>query len=259
MSQLIDKLNRISEGAPQPMGFRAAQLASPKLRMLLVASLSELKTNNLADYVAGADGVLLSVSPSSAAKALREASQAVPDIPWGAWLGDSGQTEIDEIVKAGCDFVVFAEANTPLVIPTGNAVGRILEVEASLSDGLLRAVDDLLVDAVLTTGEPKEDWPLTWRHLMFFQRFANLLTKPFLVSIPSSVTASELEALCQTGVDGVIIKVETGQPPGRIGELHRAIDKLASPPQRKRGKAEPLLPHIRPEPETLSEEEEEEE
>ena len=64
MSQLIDKLNRVSKTAPQSMGFRTVQPASPKSPMLLIASLTytEEKANDMADYVAGADAMLLNIA-----------------------------------------------------------------------------------------------------------------------------------------------------------------------------------------------------
>jgi hypothetical protein len=226
------------------MGFTVIQLASPKPKLLLIASSTQLNVDGWADYVAGADGGLLHIHHSSEAKALQEISQTISDIPWGVWLRDSGQPEIKQIMKAGCDFVVFPAAKTSLAIFQNEAVGRILEIEASLSDGLLRTIDELPVDAVLIAGELREDYFLTWHHRMLFQHFTNLLNKPLLVSIPSNVTANELQALWEAGVDGVIVEVEVGQPVGRVSKLRQAIDKLTFPSQRKRRKTEALLPRI---------------
>jgi len=259
MSQLIDKLNRVSQTVPQPMGFRTAQAATPKPKLLLIASLTQVNVDRLDDYVAGADGVLLPISQSSEAKAIQEVSRLVPDIPWGVWLRDSDQHQIEQIAKAGCDFVVFPAAKTPLAILENDAVGKILEVEASLSDGLLRAIDGLPVDAVLIVGEWENDHFLTWHHLIVFQRFANFLTKPLLVSLPLNTTASELQALWEAGVDGLIIEIKAGQPADRVSKLRQAIDKLTLPTKCKRRKAEALVPHIAPERATATEEEEEEE
>ena len=160
------------------------------------------------------------------------------------------------MVKAGCDFVVFPAANTPLAILQDDEVGKILEVEVSLSEGLLRAVDELPVDGVLITGEAKRDYFLTWHHLMTFQRFADLLTKPLLVCVPSKVTANELQALWKAGVDGIVVAVGVEPPAGKLNELRQTIDKLAFPP-RNWAKAEALLPYIRGEEKIVAEEEEE--
>jgi len=241
------------------MGFRATQTASQKLKMLLVVSLAQTDVNGLADYVAGADAGLLHISKlSSGAKTLQKISQAVSDIPWGGWLRDIDQKGIKQMVKAGCDFVVFPAANTPLALLQDNEVGKILELGTSISEGLLRAVNELPVDAVLIAGEQEEHF-LTWHHLMLFQRFADLLTKPLLVSIPSKVTTNELQALWEAGVDGVVVEVGVGQPADRLKELRQTIDKLASPAQRKRKKVEALLPRISQEPSIVTTEEEEEE
>jgi len=255
MSRFIDKLKQALLAVPQPMGFKAIP-ASLKPRMLLVASLAEANVESLADYVAGADAGLLPISKlSSGVKTLKETSQAVPGIPWGGWLRNIGNREIEQMAKVGYDFVVFPAVTTPLAIVQNEKVGKILEVETSLSEGLLKAIDELPVDAVLIGGEKKEG--LTWHHLMLFQRFADLLTKPLLASIPAKVTTNELQALWEAGVSGVIVEVGVGQPVDRVSELRQAIDKLVFPSQRKRGKAEALLPYIGSERDTVAEEEEE--
>jgi len=110
---------------------------------------------------------------------------------------------------------------------------------------------------VLIAGEQKEGCFLTWHHLMLFRRFASLLTKPLLVSIPSNVTADELQTLWDGGVDGVVVEVGAGQPAGGLKELRRVIDKLVLPSSRKQGKPGALLPYISREKEVIAEEEEE--
>jgi len=256
----VDELNRVSRAAPQSMGFRAAQPVSPKPKILLIASLVQVRVDGLADYVAGADAGLLHISElSSGVKTLQKVCQIAPDIPWGGWLRDIGRGGIEQIAKVGCDFVIFPAANTSLAIFQGDEVGKILEVEPSLSDGLLRAVNELPVDGVLIASEQAKGYFLTWHHLMLFQRFADLLTKPLLVSIPLIVTASELQALWEAGVDGVVVEVGVGQPAERLKKLRQLIDKIVFPSPRKRKKAEALLPYIGRETSVVTEEEGEEE
>ncbi len=260
MSKFIDKLNLILRAAPQPMGFRSAQPVSEKPRMLLIASMAQVNVGDLAQYVTGADAGLLCIPQlSSGAKTLKEVSQAVSHIPWGGWLANIDRGGIKQVAKVGCDFVVFPAANTSLAILQNDEMGKILEVKASLSEGLLRAVNELPVDAVLLASEQEEGYSLTWHHLMLFRRFAELLTKPLLVSIPSNAIATELQALWEAGVDGVVVEVEAEQPAGRLKELRQVIDKLAFPSQRKQGKVEALLPYISKETDIVTETEEEEE
>ena len=257
MSQFIDKLNQVSRVMPQAMGFRTAQPAPEKPKILLIASLAGDSADGLADYVVGADAGLLRIPKlSSGAKAIKEISQAAPDIPWGGWLRDINKAGIKQMAKADCDFLVFPAANTPLaLLQNDEEVGKILEVEASLNEGLLRTVNELPIDAVLIAGSQEGEHFLTWHHLMLFQHFADLLTKPLLASTPPDVTANELQALWKAGVDGVVIEVAVGQPVDRLKELRQAIDKLAFPSQRKQGKTKALLPRIDSEMSTVAEDE----
>ena len=257
MSRFIDRLNWVSQGVLQPMGFGVAQPVSEKPKILLIASLAQDNTTGLANYVSGADAGLLRIPRlSSGDEILTEVSQAMPDIPWGGWLRDIGREGIKQMVKFSCDFVVFSAASTSLAILQNSKVGRILEVEASLGEGLLKAVNELPVDAVLIASEP-EKYFLTWHDLMLFHYFADLLTKPLLVSIPSNVTANELQALWETGVDGVVVEVGVGQPAEELRKLRQIIDNLTFPSQRKRGKTGALLPYVSREASVVTEEEEE--
>jgi len=252
MSRFIDKLSQASQGGPQAMGFRAGQPVSPQPKMLLVASLTQVEVDSLADYVAGADAGVLSIAKlSSGAEGLRKVSQAVPDIPWGGWLRGIGGEEMKQMKKVDCDFVVFPAADTSLAIPQNNEMGKILEVEASLSEGLLRTIDELPVDAVLIAGERKEGYFLTWQHLMLFRRFADAVAKPLLVSVPSGVMADELQLLWEAGVNGVMVEAGAGGLKG----LRQAIDKLTFPPQGRRRKARALLPYLSAGMEVAAEEE----
>ena len=245
MSRLIDKLNLVSKTVPEPMGFRTAHPVAPKPQMLLIASLMQTKNlDNLTDYVAVADAVLLPVSrAASGAKALQKiAVGASPDIPWGGWLQDIGEKERKALAKAGCDFVVFSADSSVLANTQNDELGKILQVESSISESLLKAANDLPVDAVLTTSGP-DSHSLTWHHLMLFQRFADLLSKPILISAPPDITTGELKALWEIGVDCVVVEASIEQPLEKLQELRQAIADLTSLPPRKRRGTEALLPH----------------
>lgn len=256
MSRFIDKLNQVSRVTPQSMGFKKTQLVTEKPRILLIAGFNRAGTD--ADYAIGADaGLLYFTKLSSGAKTPKEISQAAPDIPWGGWLRNINRGEMEQMVQAGCDFVVFPTATTPLTLFQNNETGKILEMNSSLSDSLLRAANKLPIDAVLVITEPEAEYSLTWHHLMLFQRFSALLTKPLLVSIPSNVTASELQFIWGAGVDGVVIETSSKQPADRLKKLRQVIDKLVFPSRQKHGGIEALLPHIDKETGTATEEAEE--
>ncbi len=255
MSKLIDRLNQATKALPKPIGFGKALPTSTKPKMPLIVHLSQVKeAGRLADYLKGADALLFTQTDKRA-KDLQTLAQSVPDIPWGLWLADISDG-IKPIVEAGGDFVVFP-VSSKLTMPEEDKTGKILQVEASLSEGLLRAANELPVDAVLLAGESEES-PLTWQHLMLFQRFADLLTKPLLVSVPLSVTAEELQILWKTGVDGVVVTMGMGQPGEKLKELCQTMAQLTFP-TRQQKKIEALLPRISEESVTVTETEEEEE
>lgn len=235
MSKFIDKLKQLSQTAPEPMGFKAAAAATPKPKMLLVARVADF-----AD-VAGADAGVISLT-GPGAKSIKEALKAAPDIPWGGWLGDSVREDIKPLI-AECDFLVFP-SNAALTTLPSDKVGKVLEVPPSLGDGLLRAVEELPVDAVLMDSALADGQPLTWNHLMQFQRCANLLTKPVLVSVSHTVTSSELQAMHAVGVKGIVVEVKAGQPAGRLAELRQAIDKIVLPAPANRRRPMALIPNL---------------
>lgn len=246
MSKFIDKLNRLSQGEPTPIGFVARQAASTKPKIQLVASLAQENAETLAGQVTGADAGLLRIfNPAKGAETIQKIAQTIPDIPWGGWLQNGGQEAIDQMTTAGCDFIVFPATDTPLATIENNKGGNILEIEPSISDGLLRASNELPINAVLIDMEQKEGRTLTWQNLMLFQHFARLLTKPLLVCIPAKVTGAELKALWGAGVTGVILELGIEEPQDSLEKLRQLIDKLEFPVIRRRERAESaMLPGI---------------
>jgi hypothetical protein len=245
MSKFVDKLKQVSAGGP-PMGFRVAAAETSKPRMLLVAAVDPDDAEKMAGLVAGADaGLLLVPKPAAGAKALEQLSQAVPDIPWGGWLKEVGK---EGIGKVPADFIVFPADKAALAVPGDDKAGKVLEVEPWLEPGLLKAIDSLPVDAVLIAVEDSQF--LTWYHLMLFQRCVNILNKPLLVLVPPKVTATELGALWEAGVRGVVVKATEE---GLVTGIRKMLDKLPAP-KGKRNKAGPLLPSMGGETGDLSEE-----
>lgn len=245
MSKFVDKLKLVSQAAAQPIGFGRGQSVSSKPGILLVASLAQARVSKLVDLMSGADAGLLDIAEMGrGSTALRECAEAVPDIPWGGWLrGDKWQRS-QKIKALSGDFVIFPAASTPLGVLEDTGLGKILEVEATLNEGMLRTIDELPVDGVLLAVDYQDGASVTWQQLMLFQRLSDLVAKPLLVPVPLKVTAGELRALWEAGVDGVIVEMVAGQPRDGLRKLREAIDKLSLPSQRRRGRVKARLPHI---------------
>lgn len=254
MSQLIDRLNQVTKATVRSMGFGSQKTVSPKPRIQLIASVSQADTGS----VSGADALVLRVSdPDSGARELKKVCKAVGDVPCGGWLSNEAVKEVKSVAEAGIDFIVFP-ANTPLVILKGNEekVGRILEVEASLNIGLVRAISELPVDAILLASAAEGGGRLTWNHLMLFKYFASVVDKHLLVAVPSSVSAEELKSLWEVGVNGVVIEANTKQQAKDLADLRQAVDGISFTPRQKQVVARVSLPYPAAEEEVEEEEEE---
>jgi len=243
MSNFIDILNQKTRDETQSIGFTQRAQTPHKAKIQLVAGLAQENAASLADRVTGADAGLVIISKATAGiETLQKVSKAQPDIHWGGWLSDSSPTKTKQLSKAGIDFMVFSSDDTP-TSNENDKTGKILAVDASLNEGLLRAINELPLDAVLITEGEKQIQTINWQYLMLFRRFADLLTKPLLASVPSQVTASELKVLWDAGVRGVVMEVDPKQPADRFTKIRREIDKLDFSPPRRNNKPQVSLPH----------------
>jgi hypothetical protein len=244
MSKLITRLKQLTRTEPQQMGFKTKQSDTPKVKIQLIASLPQDKAAKLVDYVTGADAGLIRISKAGyVTETLQSISQAAPDIPWGAWLSASNESEIKQSMEAGCDFIVFPAAGTPFVPFKDSEVGKILEIGSSVGDSLLRTANILPVDAVILSVKQVEEDVLTWEHLMDFQRFAGILNKPLMVPVPTKLTDDEILAIWEAGVNGLVIDLSTVDSQDTLKVLRQQIDELTFHLPRKSEKVEPLLPH----------------
>jgi len=231
------------------MGFRTARPAAAAPKIILIASVEAVATGNPAEYLEGADAVLIGfdkIPPT--AKALQKITSALPDIPWGI---TGGQGE-------GADFVVFGADSQITETPEGEKTGKILQVESSMDDGLLRAVNDLPVDAVLAEDLFQEKESLVWHEMMIIQHLANMFSKPLIVPAPTGITEKELKILWDAGVDGIIVEADTAKAEG-FKNLRQAINKLPPRSGRKHGKVNMVLPRTAAETPAAAPPEEEEE
>jgi hypothetical protein len=259
MSQLIEKFKQASSGTGQPLGFRAARPAASVPKLLLIAGLKGALPDKAGDYIDGADAALVRLEEAPSEKTIRKMAESLDHLPWGLYLEDGSDGLIEKAGKSGLDFVVFSTAGRVGAAPRDKNVGKVLEVESAMDDGLLRAVNDLPVDAVLISDGP-DSGPLLWHQLMIFQHLANLFPKPLIVPTPMDLSAEELKALWDAGVDGILVAADVEKPGGFKG-LRQAIDGLPARIGRKSGRTQVVLPRSGAEgrPAAPPDEEEEEE
>ncbi len=254
MSRLIDKISRIRQNEPQPIGFAAlGRATAEKPRMQVIACLKAENLDKVSEGLNPADAALIEIVRADDIPALEKACQTEKNIPAGGWLKTSSNEVLREATDVACDFVVFPGTVTVALIQK-EKMGKILELDTSLNERMLRAAGELPIDAVLVFDEG-EDSPLTVNRLMFFQYLVNSITKPVVVSIPTKVTESELQALWDIGISGVAVDLVDEKSTKNLTELRKALENLAPPAFRKKFKAGATIPRMQPELAQPSEEE----
>jgi hypothetical protein len=257
MSRLIEKLNRVCQPPPQPMGFMSARPTSEKPRLQLVVEFNHPIPENIADFIKTADAVIFRLTAQDESKPIEDLCRSVDNIPCGIWPEKTSAETLSKLAAAGNDFLVFDTAAALAVSFPKNKVGKILEIDPLLEDSLLRTVDDLMIDAV-TLSDKNKSVSLTWNRLMQYRRIAMMQNKPLLVSVSTDITGDELQALWDAGVSGIILEAGTGNA-DKLVNIRQEMDKLTFSIERRRGKVKALVPHISfAEPEHEEEEEEDE-
>ncbi|KPJ53236.1 MAG: hypothetical protein AMJ37_01705 [Dehalococcoidia bacterium DG_18] len=253
MSKLLDKLNQVSRGSPPPLGFRSAVAAPKSPRMVFIAVLAAGDAPAAAAAKENADAVLLSEAESTKFfEKLEKLVASLGELPWGVSLGEASEEQLSRLKSAGCDFLVCDAEKAPLMLLREEEMGRIVKVEPSLPDGLIRATAQLPIDVVLIGGEPS----LSVQRLMVCQHLANLVHKPLVARAPLGMSSQDLKELWETGLAGVVVKVAGEAREGLLG-LRQAIESLPLSRRRRGEKGEALLPYLGEEEEITEVEEEE--
>lgn len=256
MSRLIKKLNKVRQPEAQPMGFMSASVAVEKPRMQVVASLIAENLDECRNGLKSADAVLIEALTPAALKAADKFCQAAGDIPTGRWLKETGEKNLKKALDGSCDFIVF-NSSASVDITANEKIGRVLELDVNLNDGLLRAAGDLPVDAmIIAAGSPEFS---TLQDLMSVQKLVYLVNKPVLVCVSPGIGSASLQALWNMGICGVVVQVADEKTSNALSEVQQKIEKLSPPAFRKKSKFSAILPQSRPEKDAPEEDEEEEE
>ncbi|MDD5190395.1 MAG: hypothetical protein PHE50_05065 [Dehalococcoidales bacterium] len=228
MSKFIDRLKQVSQPPPPPMGFGAAKSAAERPKIQLIASLGS-NAANLGDSLAVVDAVVFSsVKKNSFEKT------------WGVWLKKGDATEVEQAGKSQADFVILPADSTVLSLDV--KIGTVLQLENDITDIMLRAANELQVDAFLIDHVKNE--ALTWQKLMALYRFGGLLNKPVLVVVGESVTRTEIQQIWETGISGLVVKVADEAGLTALNVIREAIDSLPFPSKKKKDKMSPVLPQV---------------
>ena len=239
MSKFVDRLQSLSKSSITPIGFRPSASESKSSAMLLIVGLSgaQVKEAKMAADVDADGGLILDQVPS--ARIVRQMVEAAGDVPLGVFVKGISEEKTNELVGSGCDFVVF-DIKVAAAILHKEEVGKFLMVEPSLDQGFVRAINGLEVDGAFISSKGGDSF-VAVEHLLVCRRFVELLEKPVMLTLPSSVTGAELTSLWQAGVDGVVALPT--QSVEALAELKKMIGDLPRGARGRRAEVGVMLPH----------------
>ena len=230
MSKFIERLQQVLKPPIQSMGFNTAKSEQARPRIQLVLDVATGKSKTQLKELDKTDALLVPISAVGAGKTIS-----------GVWLSKGNAEEAEKSIKAGVDFIILPASGE--VLTSDRKIGKILQVEAEITDILLRTVSALPIDAVLLKEE-ENGLVLTWKRLMMIHRFSSLAGKPLLIEVLPAVTETELQQIWEAGVSGVIVKTDAEQAEAVALNLRNIIDKLSFPSKRKQEKNMAIVPHI---------------
>jgi hypothetical protein len=251
MSKLISRLENLSKDTGEPIGFKAAAQRPKGVPMLFVAALPKIDAHLAKRLGEAADAFLVPISDlENEINSLQSLAQAAKELTWGVWLKGSGSAT--DLQKLGADFVVFAPEHMSASLLRMEELGKVAEVAPSLAEGLVNAIEELPIDAVLVSSSASF---ISVHQLMTFHWVADLVCKPLLAVLPGDLSADDLSSLWDVGVQGVVTPVKTAADKDRLLEWRHALSNM--PLKRSGGKITPLLPRLSSDSSTLDEEDDE--
>ena len=144
-----------------------------------------------------------------------------------------------------CDFVILNPDNTPAAILGEDRIDKVLRIDISLSNSLIRAVNRMSIDAVLLKPLADGEIPLSIRQLMACQRLISGLSKHLMAAMPPGLPIDNLESLWDLGARGVAVDLAIDNPEQRLSQVKEAIEKLPTTRKKPREKVNAVLPFSR--------------
>ena len=149
MSRLIDKLKKLSQAAPSPMGFRTTHPAKAGSPLLIIGRTLIKTTASAAKSNSGADAVLVYADKSElTAVSAQKTAKAFGDIPWGVYLEESDEAAaalgeaigLPPVDMAHCREMAAALANRGEAFVTAQSAGRAMTLEEAVAFALAEDV-----------------------------------------------------------------------------------------------------------------------
>ena len=217
MSVLINKLKNVARGQINSIGFAASSASASVPSMLLIARMDTV------EKIEFSDAALIKLTELDTGT-LNKLSK-ITALPWGIEINQLSKEKAGQAISKGCDFILFGNDSKTEFLISDTTLGKVLFIDHSLPTSILVAVNNLPVEAVLV----RLNHNLTIKDIMICNQINNLIAKPIIVDLPTSLQDGDLEALYKAGVSGLIVDWKQGSS-SVFKDLRNRISNL---PKRK--------------------------
>ena len=227
MSKLIELIRKLGQQSQQPLGFGA--LASRAEASPTMALIGTAAAESAAAELEAVEGDVVDAVMLDADGAASVADGGGPDgVVWGVGAGTLSNEDVKAFAKAGCDFFVIDPSTAPAAIVSQADTATIVTLNEPPDRETSLALRGLGVSGSLS-GPPADLEGIGYRDLVAILRMGASVGGVLLVEPPANITTSDLTALRDAGVDGIVAELSDSE---RVSELARKIREL---PPRKRG------------------------
>jgi len=243
VSKLVERLQRVSDGAPQqPLGF--ARPAAPErfLPLVLIAHVTNPSDKVTSTVIkSGAEFVIVPFEPGRS-RARSKEPVGIGKTPWGIRAAGVSEAHHEQLKSAGCDFIVIDTEATPIRLLGDEDVAAIAAVATDTEDRVLRAIDSLPYEAVLVDAEPVDT--LTVRTMLEYSALATGLGQNLLVPASPKWGREEFEQLRDAGFAGIVVSVGTAADAEALVGVKDAIEQIPSRSRRREDRPRARVPQL---------------
>ena len=220
MSKLVQKLEQATNPPPRRLGFAASRDETKAPSMVTIVR-SEAANSKLVKGGSDAfDSAMFTLGNGSAAGL----AKLKDEVTWGLQPGKVDLAELESLKEAGCDYLVFGIEDTPGAVFNEEGIGKVLSVDTTLEEQYMRVLEDTPTDAIFITSEPEAE--VTIKGLMAYRSVIAYVSKAVLVRASLDTSESNLRALQNLGVAGLVVEVQSAADVKKVSKLKEAIAAL---------------------------------
>ncbi|MFQ5875645.1 MAG: hypothetical protein ACE5JL_17855 [Dehalococcoidia bacterium] len=247
MSKLIEKLEQLAHPAPRRLGFAVSRDEAKASPLLLVVRLESDSSKLIKESQEPADAAILRVSNIDSKKSpIKDITSLKDGIPWGVQAEVVRMEEVEGLRQAGCDYLVFGIKDTPGCVLNEENIGKILSIEVSLEEQLMRVLEEMPTDAIFIEFQPEPS--LTVKGLMTYRSVISYVSKPVIALVSLDLQDAELTALQNVGVVGIVVEPHTPEDMKKVSKLRKAIESLPPREPGEKSTVSAIVPHPAPSP-----------